>query len=64
MSPLPQKSTAGKAAQENLNAENNMGGNEFKPVSMTTKLNPQINATNMARETSDIFIYSRIPLRP
>jgi hypothetical protein len=43
--PLLQKSTAGNAAHENLRAENNIGGNESNPISMTTKLNPHKKVT-------------------
>jgi hypothetical protein len=63
MSPLPHKSTVGNAAHKNLRADKNRGGNESKPISITTKLNPQINATNMARQTWVIFIYSGTPPR-
>jgi len=33
---LPTKSTAGKAAHVKRNAENNMGGNESRPILITT----------------------------
>lgn len=54
---------AGNAAHKNRRAENNIGGNESKPISITTKLKPQINAINTAIQTSVIFIYTTLLFR-
>jgi hypothetical protein len=57
-SPLPQKRIAGNAANKNRNAEKKIGGNDPSPILMTTKLNPHIKATNIARKISLILICS------